>query len=63
MNFGSGVSGYCLLELATYVTTITSMAIFWLAIILFKKKKNGYFLFGGVVYLAIVGCVVYVNSG
>jgi hypothetical protein len=31
-----------------------------------KKKSdkiNGYFLFGGVVYLAIVGCIVYVNSG
>ncbi len=28
-----------------------------------SDKTNGYFLFGGVVYLAIVGCIVYVNSG
>jgi hypothetical protein len=28
-----------------------------------SDKTNGYFPFGGVVYLAIVGCVVYVNSG
>jgi hypothetical protein len=34
---------------------------------LFQKKKldktNGYFLFGGVTDLAIVGYIVYVNSG
>jgi len=28
-----------------------------------KDKTNGYFLLGGVVYLATVGYIVYVNSG
>jgi hypothetical protein len=45
------------------LATITSVAIIWLAI---KKKLDetyGYFLFWSVVYLTIVGCIVYVNSG
>ncbi len=60
-NFGSGLSGYCFLEPGGYnhkhghlLTSYTKNKL---------DKTNGYFLFGGATYLAIVGYILYVNSG
>jgi hypothetical protein len=59
----SGPTGYYVLELEAQVITLICLVVFfWL----YWKKLQiayGYFLLGGVVYLAISSCSQCVNSG
>jgi hypothetical protein len=59
----SDPNGYYVLELEAQVATLIRLVVFyWLY---WKKLKiaYGYFLLGGVLYLAISSCSQYVNSG